>query len=679
MRGFFRWVCILLFLGSSYNLCGNDSVHALISDSALNNQNTFTINTVVNNSSQIAEQAKIFITDAKLPDDILDEFLSAIKGDLKAQEALQMSLMSSDHSYSVLLDVLTAKTDYTAASEETCYNAIARLYYDGNEKYLIKQDKVKAFIWLKLASSKGSFEAAIFVGDMLRNGDGIQLDEKMAFESYQLALKNKCDGVAYERIAYCYKNGIGTIKNSQKSDYYYLMSALDGNRNSLYELSTTKTMTKVQTLLYSKAFSCLDYNVGLYKKNAMLYVPSNEKIRVVNTLYDTWNNGSDPLTRNMYKTLKNNLYYSTDFIDLLAKTSYTYSYHILAEKYGVAANRTYKDAKKINDRIVSSSDYWISESKRYLEYEGCEFYELDFDLDGVNEIAIPINRINSDTSTDDEIVIFKINSKGKYLKYTLGPSCDRRDSIRLIQYKGRYYFIANPYSKMKDKIHDITALTIGKDLKVHELKVSCEKYKLKEINAIAYGKYNQIEYKDFLKSIMQQADEAVKITKKSRLYNTNKYNILNFPEGPQDGAYSEDSDTQDIFFLSDIDNDSHPEYIRKSHIILNDKEFSDLNLIEVYQNDVEFKKNTKPILDAFILGESNGGNSRGNIYDIFPLSGEVVQFWTTTWKGKTYCVSLSKKSLLYALRVYLLEGNKITPVYDGLLFDEVQNIKISTP
>ncbi len=45
---------------------------------------------------------------------------------------------------------------------------------------------------------------------MAQSGDGISINEKLAFDLYIKALESKVHGVAYERLAYCYENGIGT-------------------------------------------------------------------------------------------------------------------------------------------------------------------------------------------------------------------------------------------------------------------------------------------------------------------------------------------------------------------------------------------------------------------------------------------------------------------------------------
>ena len=85
------------------------------------------------------------------------------------------------------------------APEEECHYNIANMYYNG-WKDILFVDKEKASQWLLTSSEKGYFSAAIKIGDMLMDGDGIAVDEAMAYSQYERALELMPSGISYRRL-----------------------------------------------------------------------------------------------------------------------------------------------------------------------------------------------------------------------------------------------------------------------------------------------------------------------------------------------------------------------------------------------------------------------------------------------------------------------------------------------
>jgi TPR repeat protein len=629
--------------------------------------------------SKMMEQ---FLEEVKLPADIYEKFAAAIQGDIKAQEWLDKYYKENkDLNGSVLYDVFLPKNDSNTYLESECYYNIGMLYYDGDKDIQLMSNKEKAFYWLNLSADKGSFFGAVQAGDMARSGNGITKNEKLAFNLYEKTLKIKIDGMAYERLANCYENGIGTDADKQKAEEYYFKSTLDGNSNGLYKVANSDGISQAQSILFSKAASSIDYSAGYFEMaygGLDAYSAGEPKSKVIGRLTEAWNNGTDPVTAQLKKSVCENQYFPKELVETLIKTSYTYSYHAFAEKYGIKPNRSFEEGKKIQIAFSESKDefdnYDEEKAKSYLEDVECEFYELDFDEDGVDEVGIPIHSGAGGAFMADGFDIFKKNQKGFYEKYASGPYCTMRDAMRLIQYNGRVYFITNPYSDNMDAPHNITARCIYKNGNGHEISIDCNQYKQKEIMTRVYDNYSTDEFGSFLKEIKAQAYEAIATTKRHEMYNPNAVNQVKKTELPPD--VSSDFLPMDVYFAADINNDGSKEFVRKGHIITDSKYYNDFNMFHIYDSESKLSENPEPILNILPNDDYYGLHSGGNIYDILPVGGKIVQFWTREKDNKTYCVALTRNELLYSLNVYIVQNKQAVPVCHSLLFDEVQNINV---
>ena len=627
-----------------------------------------------------SDMTKQFLEDANLPIEIYEKFEMAIQGDMQAQEWLDEYDDKNKHKYFYVFNrVFPFRNGSNAYLANECYYNIGMLYYEGDDYIPLKQDKDKAFYWFKLSADEGSFLGAIQAGDMALNGDGIPKNEKQALNLYEKALEIKIHGAAYERLAYCYEKGIGTDKDQQKAQEYYFKSTLDGNPIGLYKISTSDGLSQSQSIMLLKAASSMDYSSGYFEMaygGLDGYLANDLKSRTIERLSEVWDKGTDPVAVQIKKSIRENQYFPKDFLEALIKTSYTYSYHAFAEKHGIRPNRSHQDGRSILFDLSGDEfeSYDESMAKNYLEYDECTFYELDFDGDGEDEIGIPLHSGAGGAFMVDGFGIFKKNKNGLYEEYAFGPQCSMHDAMRLIEYNGRIYFITNPFSDTNNEPHNITARTIDKNGKGHEVSINCIKHNPKEIITKVYDNYNTDEFKNFLKEIKTQAYEAIAATKRHIMYNPNPTNRVKKTDLPEDilsGFLP-----QDVYFEADINNDGEKEFIRKAHVITKSKYYNDYNLFQIYDSQSKLFETVEPIMNLLPYDDYFGLHSGGNLYDLLPIGGKVVQFWTCEKDNVTYCVALTKNELLYSLHVYVVKNNQTIPVCHSLLFDEVQDIEV---
>lgn len=622
---------------------------------------------------------KQFLIDANLPIEIYDKFEMAIQGDMQAQEWLKEYDDKNKHKYSsVRYKVFSYENGSSAYSGIEYYN-IGMLYYEGYDYIHIKQDKDKAFYWLDLSANNGFFLGAIKAGDMALNGDGIPKNEYMAFNLYLKALEIEINGIAYERLASCYEKGIGTDEDQEKALEYYFKSSLYGNPIGLDKLSNSDGISQSQSIMLLKAASSMDYSASYFDMvygGLDGYSASDSKLKIVEQLSEAWDKGTDPVAVELKKSVQGNQYFPKKFVEALIKTSYTYSYHAFAEKYGIKPNRSYEDGKSIMFDLPEgeSYSYYGSTAKNYLEYEGCTFYELDFDGDGEDEIGIPVHSGAGGAFAVDGFGVFKKNEKGLYKLYAGGPYCSFRDAKRLIKYDGRIYFITNPYSDTMNEPHNITASTIDKNGNEHEISIKCTRYNPREIITKVYDNYNTEEFDSFLNEIKAQAYEAIAITKRQRMYNPNNTNRVKETELPED--IPQFFVPKDVYFEADINNDGKKEFIRKAHVITDSKYYNDYNLFQVYDIQSKVLEEVEPLVDILPYHDYYGLHSGGNIYDFLPIGGNIVQFWTCEKDNITYCAALTRNELLYGLHVYVVKNNHAIPVSQSFFFDEVQKVEV---
>jgi hypothetical protein len=469
----------------------------------------------------------------------------------------------------------------------------------------------------------------------------------------------------------------GSDKQKEQDQYY--LRALEGDPEALYWLSSSEGITQKQSTLLLKAASSLDYSADYFSmvyEGLDAYSASGPKLKAIERLTDIWNSGNEAPAVQLRKSIRGNQYFPESFVEELVKASYTYSYHAFAEKYGIRPNRSYEAGNGIKLYIPDDDMFLYAENmvEQYLEYEACEFYEFDFDGDGESEIGIPLHSGAGGAFMMDGFGIFKKNSEGLYFHYASGPDCTLRDGMRLIKYDGRIYFITNPYSDTMNEPHNITARVLDENGQGHDISIRCTEYEPREIMTKVYDVYDTSESSGFVTDVMAQAFEAIAATKKHEVYSPNLTKQVRSAEAEQDRYF--DSTPTDVYFAADIDNDGTQEFIRKGHVIVELKYYDDYNLFQVYDSEGPLLENAEQMLDILPQDEYYGLHSGGNLYDILPVEGKIVQFWTREKDNLTYCIALTRNTLLYGLHVYKVENGDAVPVCLSLIFDEVQDVEI---
>ncbi len=473
--------------------------------------------------------------------------------------------------------------------------------------------------------------------------------------------------------------GQQNMPGEQKTRDQYFKSALEGNPEGLYKLAKSEGMSETQSVLLIKAASSLDYSADYFSMaygGLDSYSAEGHKLEAIERLTDVWDRGTETAAAQLKKSIRSDDYFSKSFVEELVKTSYTYSYHAFAEKYGIRPNHSYEPEDGIKLYIPDDSDFSYAESmlEQYLEYDASDFYEFDFDGNGEDEIGIPLHSGAGGAFMGDGFGIFKKNEEGRYIQYATGPDCTLRDGMRLIKYDNRIYFITNPYSDTMNEPHNITARIIDENGQGHEISINCSEYKPKEIMTKVYDGYDSNEFSSFITKIMSQAYEAIAATKKHEMYNPNFIYQVKSNGEQQYGFF--DSIPTDVYFASDIDNDGAEEFIRKGHVIVELKYYDDYNLFQIYDNESELSENSASMLDVLPQDEYYGLHSGGNLCDVLPVEGKIIQLWTCENDNRTYCIALTRNELLYGLHVYCLQNESVEAVCHSLIFDEVQDVEI---
>lgn len=412
------------------------------------------------------------------------------------------------------------------------------------------------------------------------------------------------------------------------------------------------------------------------------YSASDAKRELINKILACWDDGSDPAADKLKEAVRSNKYFTEQFAESLMKTIYTYSYHAFAEEYGVWPNRTFEDV--VNYQFIPGGDgeeygaYYPAE--RYLKYEGCQFYEYDFDGDGEDEIGVPVHSGAGGMFQSDDFDIFKKNNAGYYELYSTGPACTLRDAMRIIRYEGKIYFLVNPYSDTGNEPHNIIAYTIDNNGNGHEMSLTCKDYQLTRV-ATYTGEAYSTGYDAFLSDAETQARNAVDATKLHEMYSPKDEKQFSYQT--EDDWWEEYTDKivntqkyrQDIFFTADLYNDGSDKVIHKGHLITQAKYYDDYNWFWVSDSREGFDNGTviveKPVMNC---GDHYGLHSDGNLSDIIPFDSSVVQFWTYEYNGVTYCMTLHDYTLLYTLSIYVIHEEEANLVSRSLFFDEAQGV-----
>ena len=92
--------------------------------------------------------------------------------------------------------------------------------------------------------------------------------------------------------------------------------------------------------------------------------------------------------------------------------------------------------------------------------------------------------------------------------------------------------------------------------------------------------------------------------------------------------------------------------------------------------DLDFEIGLTPVIAPEFYGDYYGQHSSGNIYDVLPLGGNIVQFWTHEYRCVTFCLALQRYGLPYALQIFEVRNSEVKLVGKNLYFDKVQGIEI---
>jgi len=622
-----------------------------------------------------------FFEDANVQDTIREQFTEAICGGAEAQKRMDdYAKPNGILNWSVKNIVFPFRNSGYPYSEAECLYNIGMFYYNGNDYIEFVQNKEKAFAWLKMSADKGSIPGALQAGDMARYRDGVQIDEQASFALYTQASDIELNGAASQRLGDCYADGIGTATNKQKAIDYYLESAMMGNALGLYKLSIFADSTDANLTTLYKAASSQNY-----------YGNDDTKHDLINRLYTTWDNGTDPAAVKMQNTVLTNEHFAQEFIEELMKVSYTYSYHAFAEEHILQPNRTYEDAQFFAFAPYDTSEpeygYVEGMAERYLEYENCQFYEYDFDSDEQDEIGIPIHTGVGGSFSGDGFAVFKKNEDGLYEYYASGPDYMLADSMRIIRYDNRIYFLANPLDITDNATYNISAYIIDGNGNGQGIMIDCMDYSLQHIITYTAEEY-AAGYNVFLSELEKQMREAVTATRQGLVYNSAGEQKLSYKADSNlwDDLYSTNEETKDYFIAADLNNDGNDEVIHKGYSPFMWKGNFYYYWFQIYTKRDDFDNDTVTLQNPKFDDEYYGIHSGGNLYDLLPIGSDfryyktyknVVQFWTHEYNGLTYSMTLQRHQLLYTLQIFVVQEGEARLVSKSLFFDEVQSVEIS--
>lgn len=485
-----------------------------------------------------------------------------------------------------------------------------------------------------------------------------------------------------------FENDLEAITDRHALYKYYVNSLIIGDNPPLQQLMDMPESTYLNlTALYKAGNNHEVWNEDWNdepKSKSELNVWNNKE-HLMNLLLGEWD--SDPIAANFRKAIQSNVYFGDNLAEELMKTAYTYSYRMFAEKHKIDPNRTYRDTQ--NTQFIQYDDeyehpYFMA--KRYLSYEKCQFYEYDFDNDGVDEIGVPIHSGAGGMFQSDDFEIFKKNKDGLYEAFSSGPPCSLNDDMRIVEFNGRIYFLVNPYNPTKYGSGDIIAYTIDTEGCGHNITLSYKDYQL-QLAATYTDKAYLSDYEALLSEAEAQARDAVAVRKLNGLYSPERERQLMIQSDEDWWAEHKymGTDTvlvnQDVFFSADIYNDGTEMIVHKGHLITHSKYYDDYNWFQIYGKDV-FDNGTASVQAPDMLGGVVFGlHSSGNLYELlFPLQnerGNIVQFWTHEYNGVTYCLTLQQNTLMYTLNVYVVQDGEANLVSKSLFFDEAQDVEVS--
>jgi len=609
--------------------------------------------TIQNDPNELFEK---FYQDTNIPSTLHSIFTKAINDDPAAQS--QIYRENFTQIYEKIFPF-----GYTPNSGTAHYN-IGMMYYTGIDEIInLSTNKPLAFLWFKEASKNGNLDSTIMMGDMAKNGDGIPVDNSLAFSFYLNAFEIEPNETAYQRLGECYEKGIGTECNQATAYDYYIQSVLKINPSdiysslsALYSMISIANQTNSDTLLLLKAAGSLNS------------IENEQKQAIVKHLYEHWDNSTDPIVTNLKNQIQPNPHFSNNFIEEFMKTSYSYSYSAFSEKYAVKPNRTFEDAQKIQFLEPPDFDY---DFETYLQQKNYDFYEYDFNGDGENEIGIPISHGSGGHHSTYSFDIYKKNSQGLYEIFSQTLLSGLFDSLQLIKFEDKYYFIANPETDYPKIATDLMAQSIDVSGKTHVLYLDYRQYAIKHILTKTNENFS-VGFDALISKTHEYAHEAISAAKTGTIYSPDDEVTI---DGISFSQLTHPSyrHLRNILFSADINNDGATEIIHKGLTIANYEEYT---VYDIYKNIEDFATNAKPIHGRIPPYEYTGPYSLGNIYDKLPMPKKIIQLWTTNYNGKTYVSALMRNKFFYSLQTFLIENEETSVVSQSMFLDEVQNMNL---
>lgn len=620
-----------------------------------------------------------FMEDASVPQDVRNDLIEAMHGNTTKQDSI------SYEDFNFKYEVFSSIDGDKEISKAECYFNVAFLYFNGDENSKFTVDKEKALKWWKLSSDNGFYLGAVYAGDILIEGDGMPRDYSKAFDFYQKAHELSENGIVYERLGDCYYFGYGTQEDKNKAYECYLNSAFGGDSQGLYKLlkMTDEGYGNVDKLLLSKAASSIDYDSGYFEVaygDIDSYKMRDDKKAVVERLTEYWDKETDPAVKGMKASNPSNKWFSSDFLNEIKKTVYSYSYYGFVEEKGVIPNLTLEEVNsKIKD-VESEENPLYYTLKASWGHRG--FYEYDFTGDGKTELFFNVNSGAGGAFMADGIVILNLNEDGKYEYLTDNYGYALRDGVRLVQYGDKYYFLANPFSDFGDAPYDMDAFIFDEKGDWHSASLICKDYKAKKVVSSKDDDYiSKHKLEGFLETAEKEAESAIMDTREHRVYKQERLKEINFSKEKEqlENNYLSGESGVDGYFEADINNDGKLEFIKIGHLISDvGKYYYDINCFDVFSDKEDMENNAVAINKTDISNfDYFGLLSFGNLYaDYLPISSKLVQFWTQIYGDKTYCMAVTKQEELYTLQVYIIENGVSKCIYKSLYFDEFQGMDV---
>ncbi|MDR2546442.1 MAG: sel1 repeat family protein [Lachnospiraceae bacterium] len=555
--------------------------------------------------------------------------------------------------------------------------------YDGDF-----QDRVKALEWAKMSAHMGSVTAALSAGDMVRYGDGVPVDEQMAYELYSLAHSTKPSVFTYERLGYCYLYGIGVAIDRQKAFDYFLKCTFEEHIPGLFMLSEFTEYLEIDlTALYKAFISNIwsgdnhgDLTMSNYDYD--YHALNNARRDSIKILSDIWESEPHPI-------VQPNANFPEKFVDELMKVAHTQTYGAFIDEYILPANRTHEDAHRFNIYITDDKLGWSSVEQEAISQMGSKyypFYEYDIDGCGVDEIAVYILGSVGGSTANNYYAIFKENNDGLYEFFSISPLTYTRDNMHIVSYDDKIYFVYNLHDETGNEPHDIFAYTIDANGRGHKLSITIKDYSPRHIFTYIDTAYTS-DYDELFSNVDKQVETALQDARHQRIYS---------PEGEIQLVLQPDDDLwdnrytdrlaesyygppQDVFFVADIENNGIENVIHKGRSWDHWKSFIYQSWFEVYKNRKDFDNGTVALRKPEFIDRYHGLQSAGNLHDMLPIGNTVSQFWTHEYDGVTYCVTLNRYGwykLIYALQIFVIQNGEPQIVSQSLFFDEAQKIDL---